>query len=44
MLKAYKYCIQPTEEQKQQLAKFFGCARFVYNLAAGMPGALSVSM
>jgi putative transposase len=33
MLKAYKYCILPTEEQKQQLARFFGCARFVYNLA-----------
>jgi putative transposase len=22
----------PTEEQKQQLARFFGCARFVYNV------------
>lgn len=32
MLKAYKYAILPTEEQKQQLAKFFGSARFVYNL------------
>jgi putative transposase len=32
MLKAYQYAILPTEEQKQQLAKFFGCARFVFNL------------
>jgi putative transposase len=32
MLKAYKYCLLPTEEQKQQLNVFFGCARFVYNL------------
>jgi putative transposase len=32
MLKAYKYACLPTEEQKQLLAKFFGCARFVYNL------------
>ncbi len=32
MLKAYKYYLLPTEEQKQQLAKFFGSCRFVYNL------------
>ncbi|AYD48072.1 RNA-guided endonuclease TnpB family protein [Arachidicoccus soli] len=32
MLKAYKYCLLPTEEQKQQLAKFFGSCRFVFNL------------
>lgn len=32
MLRAYKYRILPTEDQKLQLAKFFGCARFVYNL------------
>jgi putative transposase len=32
MLKAYKYAILPTEEQEQQLAKFFGSCRFVYNL------------
>ena len=32
MLKAYKYCLLPTEEQKQQLAKFFGSCRFIYNL------------
>jgi len=32
MLKAYKYALLPTAEQKQQLAKFFGSCRFVYNL------------
>ncbi|HRE51460.1 MAG TPA: RNA-guided endonuclease TnpB family protein [Flavitalea sp.] len=32
MLKAYKYAILPTEEQKRQLAKFFGSCRFVFNL------------
>lgn len=32
MLKAYKYFLLPTEEQRQQLAKFFGSCRFVYNL------------
>jgi len=32
MLKAYKYRIFPTTAQKEQLAKAFGCARFVYNL------------
>lgn len=32
MLKAYKYRIYPTDEQKSQLNGFFGCARFVYNL------------
>jgi putative transposase len=32
MLKAYKYRIFPTDEQKQQLACFFGSCRFVYNL------------
>lgn len=32
MLKAYKYCLLPTAEQKLQLAKFFGSCRFVYNL------------
>ena len=31
MLKAYKYRLYPTEEQKIQLAKTFGCVRFVYN-------------
>jgi len=32
MLKSYKYRIYPTEAQQEQLAKAFGCARFVYNL------------
>lgn len=32
MLKAYKYRLYPNETQKQQLAQFFGAARFVYNL------------
>lgn len=32
MLKAYKYCLLPTDTQKEQLAKYFGCCRFVYNL------------
>lgn len=27
----YKFRIYPTEEQKTQLAKTFGCARFIYN-------------
>jgi len=32
MLKAYKYRIHPNQEQQEQLAKAFGCIRFVYNL------------
>lgn len=32
MLRAYKYCLLPTEEQKQQLSNYFGGVRFVYNL------------
>lgn len=32
VLKSYKYCLLPTEEQKIQLSKAFGCCRFVYNL------------
>jgi putative transposase len=32
LLKAFKYALLPTEEQKHQLAKFFGSCRFVYNL------------
>lgn len=32
MLKAYKYCLLPSESQKEQLSKFFGSSRFVYNL------------
>lgn len=31
MLKAYKYRIYPNKEQEIQLAKTFGCCRFVYN-------------
>ena len=31
MQRAYKYKIQPTEEQKTLLSQFFGCARFIYN-------------
>ncbi len=31
MLKAYKYRIYPDKEQKVQIAKTFGCCRFVYN-------------
>ena len=33
MLKAYKYQLNPTEEQKLALSKLMGCVRFVYNLA-----------
>ena len=31
MLKAYKYRIYPNKEQNEQIAKTFGCCRFVYN-------------
>ena len=31
MLKAYKYRIYPTKEQKEYFAKVFGCVRFIYN-------------
>ena len=31
MLKAYKYRIYPNTVQKIQIAKTFGCCRFVYN-------------
>lgn len=31
MLKAYKYRLYPNKEQKEYLAKTFGCARFIYN-------------
>ena len=31
--RAYQYRIYPTDEQKQMLARTFGCARFVYNWA-----------
>lgn len=36
MLRAYKYRIYPTEEQKILFAKTFGCCRFVYNWALNM--------
>jgi putative transposase len=31
--KAFKYRFLPTDEQAAQLAKTFGCARYVYNRA-----------
>ena len=31
MLKAYKYKLYPNGEQRIQIAKTFGCCRFVYN-------------
>ena len=31
MLKAYKYRIYPNMEQRVQIAKTFGCCRFLYN-------------
>jgi putative transposase len=33
ILRAYKYLIYPTEEQKVLLAKHFGCSRWIYNYA-----------
>lgn len=36
MLRAYKYIIYPTYEQKLLLAKTFGCCRFVYNWALNL--------
>lgn len=30
-MKAYKFRLQPTQEQAEQLSKEFGCARFVWN-------------
>ena len=36
MLRAYKYRIYPTEEQKVLIAKTFGCCRFVYNWALNL--------
>lgn len=32
MLKAYKYRLLPTDEQKQRLHQWFGMVRFIYNL------------
>ncbi len=31
MLKAYKYCILPTNEQAEKFAQFFGATRFAFN-------------
>ena len=36
MLRAYKYRIYPTDDQKVLFAKTFGCCRFVYNWALNM--------
>ena len=33
MLKAYKYRLKPTKEQKIFFEKSFGCVRFIYNWA-----------
>ena len=31
--RAYRYRFYPTSEQEQQLARTFGCVRYVYNRA-----------
>ncbi|NMA85309.1 MAG: IS200/IS605 family element transposase accessory protein TnpB [Epulopiscium sp.] len=31
MIKGYKYRLYPTDEQKEQINKTFGCCRFIYN-------------
>ncbi|WP_291567471.1 MULTISPECIES: IS200/IS605 family element RNA-guided endonuclease TnpB [unclassified Clostridium] len=36
VIKGYKYRIYPTKEQEVQLAKTFGCCRFVYNKILAM--------
>ena len=36
MLKAFKYRIYPTTEQKVLLAKSFGCCRWFYNFALNL--------
>ena len=36
MLRAYKYRIYPTDEQRVLFAKTFGCCRFVYNWALNL--------
>ncbi|MBL1210012.1 helix-turn-helix domain-containing protein, partial [Geminocystis sp. GBBB08] len=36
MLKAYRYRIYPTPEQKVLLAKSFGCCRWFYNYALNL--------
>ena len=35
MLKAYKYRIYPSKEQRELMAKTFGCCRYVYNYYLG---------
>ena len=35
MLKAFKYRLYPTEDQRIMLAKTFGCCRYIYNWALG---------
>ena len=32
MLRAYKYALQPTQEEKLYFCKTFGCSRLIYNL------------
>ena len=34
--RAYLYRFYPTDEQKQQLARTFGCVRYVYNWALAL--------
>ncbi len=36
MLRAYKYRIYPTDEQKVLIVNTFGCCRFVYNWALNL--------
>jgi len=36
MLKAYRYRIYPTDEQKVLLAKTFGCCRWFYNYSLAL--------
>ena len=36
MLRAYKYRIYPTEDQKDLFSRTFGCCRFVYNWALNL--------
>ena len=34
--KAYKYRFYPTEDQTRELARTFGCVRYVYNWALSL--------
>ena len=36
ILKAYRYRIYPTKKQQALFARFFGCARFVWNFFLSM--------